>query len=112
MTRVLKANPDDSWDAGQPVTPKNKIRAKDHCWILSSTTTDEISLDLAVDEVLKRFRPIASRLSALAERPKIYLSCSVFVDSESSRPAIAFNAEAIRFLGEIGAEVGVDLRFA
>lgn len=111
VSRLLGLAPDESWDAGAPTTKRIATPLKDHCWMLVSSTDEKMDLEIPVNDVIGRFRPVASRLHLLSERPRVILSCTVEVDPQSLRPAIVFSKDSIQFLGLVGAEVGVDLRF-
>ena len=109
ITRVLKLEPDLTWNKGE-VIGKSKLKRKQYGWVLSTgKRTDVHDLDVLILEILKRLKGAQSRLTQVHTKFKSehVLACVIY--SAESFPSVHLNPAILRELIKLDATLDIDL---
>jgi hypothetical protein len=106
VAKYVSGGPITFWKKGDAVQGSRIIRKEDG-WKLGSTLPRDSSLAEHVDKILECVDPVLGTLNRLGGT-SIRLSVALYVYG-LDRPPLRINAKAVRKLGDMGAEVDIDL---
>jgi hypothetical protein len=68
-----------------------------------------VFLESHVTDIVRVIQPVCDRFKQLPAESAIVLTCAISVYPDAEMPSIFFDAATVRLLGEINAEVDIDL---
>lgn len=79
----------------------------ENVWAVMSPSVDEINMEAHVAALVAMLEPYRAKLCSLPEDCSVDLDCHVRITDENA-PIIGVDRHSVRFLAEIGAEIGID----
>ena len=107
LAHEVGIQPDRIWKIGEP-RKIAKGTFKENGWELCSRSDKKEELEVHLNDVLKRIRPCAKKISTLAKKFPTLLSCVIY-SYGGDRPAITFPPSALRELASFNVTLDVDL---
>ena len=109
ITEILGIQPDKVWRKGDLLMHTEKFKHKDNGWEIKSVSSDTIYLESHITDILKTALPVRDKFKNLPVGSSVMLTCGVSFSPDSAIPSIFLDTETLRFLGEINADIDVDL---
>jgi hypothetical protein len=97
--------PDRIWSKGD-TRPNTKIIEKKAGCILNSGLEKDASLDLHLEALLLRTKPIVDIIKKLSERHTVEVLCAIYADN---MPSLYFEKNIIEGIATLGANFDIDL---
>ena len=111
VSRFLGLEPTDVLRKGTKVPGKIPVRSS---WELSTENIVDEGIDIfeMAEEIVQKLRPkkdkIIEAINKFNLKPRFEVVLWFSVNEEHSTPAIGFESETVKFLGEIGAFIDID----
>jgi len=109
ITKILGVQPDKIWRRGEALTYTNKGTHKDNGWEITSSSSDALYVENHIADMLHLVLPVREQFKSLPAGSSVMLICGISMYPDGEVPSIFFDAETLRVLGEINADLDIDL---
>ena len=109
ITEILDIQPDKMWRKGDTLTHTAKIHHKDNGWEITSSSDDTTYLESHIADILRVVLPARDKFKSLPAGSSVILTCGISLYPDLEMPSLFLDAETLRVLGEINADVDIDL---
>ena len=107
LAAEIGIQPDRTWRIGEPRRVAKGV-FKENGWEIYSLSDKKEELKVHLDDVLRRVRPYAEKISTLAKEFPTLLTCVIY-SYGGDRPAITFTPSSLRELVVLNVTLDVDL---
>ena len=106
LTSTIGIQPDKVWRTGDQIGASSR-KYEHNGWQISSGRPADSDLEDHLQGLMELLAPATTALSSFAHNWEAELSCTIY--AYESSPAISFGADTVKFFGDIGAAIDVDL---
>jgi len=108
ISTLIGLQPDRAWMIGDR-RGKTNIIERTHGWILNSRLKDiGFDVEMHIDDLLQRVKPIAERFALLAETDVVTVHTAIYSDS---RVLMSFEPRIQKLIGELHARFDIEIYF-
>ena len=107
--RMMLTRANRNWRRGDALTYTNKGTHKDNGWEVTSPSSDALYVENHIADLLRLVLPVREKFKSLPAGSSVMLICGISVYPDREMPSLFFDAETLRVLGEIHADLDIDL---
>lgn len=104
LIRVLKVEPNGTWNMGDPVHPAATNVRKENCVLIQASGN---SLSKAASSLIEAIRPNEAQLMLIHSDVEVELSCIITIDPDT--PELHLTAAQVRFFSSLHAAFDMDV---
>jgi len=108
ITAKVGIMPSKTWKIGDSIDPRASIRRKHNGWSVKSQLEKSADLEDHIKSVLEQLQPGWLSLIELCKSYYAEIECVIYIVGDD-RPAIHFDKHILQQIGELNAEIDVDL---
>ncbi|MBC1210560.1 DUF4279 domain-containing protein [Listeria booriae] len=109
ITELLQINPDETWEKGDSIPGKSRIRRSGN-WSIGTRFEESFDINDQLSQIVNIIKPKKEKLQNIREAYKLEYGFIVIIKIEDNlKPAIHFDTDLIEFVADIKAVIGVDL---